>query len=319
MAGPCNHARAFSTFCNQGRADRFHYPRAHGCTACARIVRGPARRPAFARGRSRRRHDAAREARLEARSRSARSPRGPAPARRRARLRHEWQDHDDRHRELDPRVGVPARVEQLGRQPRLGRHLDAPRGGRCGARIARGRRVRPSGDDAPHAPACRLPRKPVPRPARPVRRTRAHRRAMARRGRGASARDDAGGERRRPARRHARRRAANGVILFGVDDPRRARPVLQHASDSKYCVRCGHPYRYDAAYVGAPRRVPLRNVRPRPAGARRRRPRDRARRPRRCLLRAARAGRQRACPSRGARALQRLQRACRCVARVVAR
>jgi len=40
------------------------------------------------------------------------------------------------------------------------------------------------------------------------------------------------------------------VLLFGVDDPRRARPALQHASDSKYCVRCGHPYRYDAAYVG---------------------------------------------------------------------
>ena len=39
------------------------------------------------------------------------------------------------------------------------------------------------------------------------------------------------------------------VVLFGVDDPRRARPALQHASDSKYCVRCGHPYRYDAAYV----------------------------------------------------------------------
>jgi len=40
------------------------------------------------------------------------------------------------------------------------------------------------------------------------------------------------------------------ALLFGVDDPRRARPDLQHASDSKYCVRCGHPYRYDAAYVG---------------------------------------------------------------------
>ncbi len=39
-------------------------------------------------------------------------------------------------------------------------------------------------------------------------------------------------------------------LLFGVDDPRRARSGLQHASDSKYCVRCGHPYRYDAAYVG---------------------------------------------------------------------
>ena len=30
----------------------------------------------------------------------------------------------------------------------------------------------------------------------------------------------------------------------------RARTGLQHASDSKYCIRCGHPYRYDAAYVG---------------------------------------------------------------------
>ena len=39
-------------------------------------------------------------------------------------------------------------------------------------------------------------------------------------------------------------------LRFGVDDPSRARPDLQHASDSKYCVRCGHPYRYDAAYVG---------------------------------------------------------------------
>jgi UDP-N-acetylmuramyl tripeptide synthase len=39
-------------------------------------------------------------------------------------------------------------------------------------------------------------------------------------------------------------------LLFGVDDPRVSRPSLQHASDSKYCVRCGHPYRYDAAYVG---------------------------------------------------------------------
>ena len=40
------------------------------------------------------------------------------------------------------------------------------------------------------------------------------------------------------------------ALLFGVDDPRRARAGLQHASDSKYCVRCGHPYRYDAVYVG---------------------------------------------------------------------
>jgi UDP-N-acetylmuramyl tripeptide synthase len=41
-----------------------------------------------------------------------------------------------------------------------------------------------------------------------------------------------------------------GVIRFGIDDPRVARPSLQHAADSKYCLRCGHPYRYQAAYMG---------------------------------------------------------------------
>jgi lipid II isoglutaminyl synthase (glutamine-hydrolysing) len=39
-------------------------------------------------------------------------------------------------------------------------------------------------------------------------------------------------------------------LRFGVDDPRLARPALQHAADSKYCVRCGGPYHYAAAYVG---------------------------------------------------------------------
>ncbi|TMK71059.1 MAG: DUF1727 domain-containing protein [Actinobacteria bacterium] len=41
-----------------------------------------------------------------------------------------------------------------------------------------------------------------------------------------------------------------GSVVFGVDDPRRARTTLQHAADSKYCVRCGTPYEYTAAYVG---------------------------------------------------------------------
>jgi lipid II isoglutaminyl synthase (glutamine-hydrolysing) len=39
-------------------------------------------------------------------------------------------------------------------------------------------------------------------------------------------------------------------VAFGLDDPRLARPSLQHAADSKYCVRCGTPYAYAAAYVG---------------------------------------------------------------------
>jgi len=37
---------------------------------------------------------------------------------------------------------------------------------------------------------------------------------------------------------------------FGVDDPRHAHPALQHAADSKWCIRCGTPYEYAAAYIG---------------------------------------------------------------------
>ena len=44
--------------------------------------------------------------------------------------------------------------------------------------------------------------------------------------------------------------ARPGGRVFGLDDPRVARPVLQHAADSKYCLRCGTPYEYAAAYVG---------------------------------------------------------------------
>src|SRR4029077_21056877 len=37
-----------------------------------------------------------------------------------------------------------------------------------------------------------------------------------------------------------------GSVAFGLDDPRVARPALQHAADSKFCVRCGTPYAYTA-------------------------------------------------------------------------
>jgi lipid II isoglutaminyl synthase (glutamine-hydrolysing) len=43
---------------------------------------------------------------------------------------------------------------------------------------------------------------------------------------------------------------AEEAIHFGLDDPSVARPSLQHAADSKYCIRCGTPYDYAAAYVG---------------------------------------------------------------------
>jgi UDP-N-acetylmuramyl tripeptide synthase len=41
-----------------------------------------------------------------------------------------------------------------------------------------------------------------------------------------------------------------GVLRFGLDDVRQARTGLQHAADSKYCIRCGAPYTFAAAYVG---------------------------------------------------------------------
>jgi lipid II isoglutaminyl synthase (glutamine-hydrolysing) len=41
-----------------------------------------------------------------------------------------------------------------------------------------------------------------------------------------------------------------GSTVFGLDDARHASAELQHAADSKWCVRCGTPYDYAAAYIG---------------------------------------------------------------------
>ncbi|HEX8053772.1 MAG TPA: MurT ligase domain-containing protein [Thermoleophilaceae bacterium] len=40
------------------------------------------------------------------------------------------------------------------------------------------------------------------------------------------------------------------VTYFGVEDDTLALPELQHAADSKHCRNCGHPYVYDAIYMG---------------------------------------------------------------------
>jgi UDP-N-acetylmuramyl tripeptide synthase len=45
-------------------------------------------------------------------------------------------------------------------------------------------------------------------------------------------------------------RDARARTVFGLDDPRHAAAELQHAADSKWCVRCGTPYEYAAAYIG---------------------------------------------------------------------
>jgi lipid II isoglutaminyl synthase (glutamine-hydrolysing) len=41
-----------------------------------------------------------------------------------------------------------------------------------------------------------------------------------------------------------------GAVVFGLDDPRHGGSRLTHAADSKWCLVCGRPYRYAAAYVG---------------------------------------------------------------------
>jgi lipid II isoglutaminyl synthase (glutamine-hydrolysing) len=45
-------------------------------------------------------------------------------------------------------------------------------------------------------------------------------------------------------------RGRENTTTYGLDDPRHARESLQHAADSKYCLVCGAPYVYSAAYVG---------------------------------------------------------------------
>ena len=45
-------------------------------------------------------------------------------------------------------------------------------------------------------------------------------------------------------------RERDGTVAYGLDDERHALPAVPHAADSKWCVRCGTPYRYAASYVG---------------------------------------------------------------------
>ena len=97
-------------------------------------------------------------------------------------------------------------------------------------------------------------------------------------------------------------------------------PSLQHAADSKYCVRCGTPYDVRRGLRRPPRRLPLPELRPRAAAARRRGARRSS-----CTGSSAPsfelvtpAGARRV-ELRAARALQRLQRARRRGARARAR
>jgi UDP-N-acetylmuramyl tripeptide synthase len=45
-------------------------------------------------------------------------------------------------------------------------------------------------------------------------------------------------------------RSRRGVTYFGLADDSQTLPEMQHAADSKHCRNCGHPYEYDAIYLG---------------------------------------------------------------------
>jgi lipid II isoglutaminyl synthase (glutamine-hydrolysing) len=45
-------------------------------------------------------------------------------------------------------------------------------------------------------------------------------------------------------------RDREGVTYFGLADDSQTLPAMQHAADSKHCRNCGHPYEYDAIYLG---------------------------------------------------------------------
>src|SRR5438552_829010 len=45
-------------------------------------------------------------------------------------------------------------------------------------------------------------------------------------------------------------RTREHTTWFGIDDPDAALGGLEHAADSKWCVRCGHRYEYDSITLG---------------------------------------------------------------------
>ena len=210
----------------------------------------PRRRRALPPGGRRRGDDRARKAALEARSRGCRPARRAASGgQRRSSLRRtarrpppRWPPGSSARRS-GSRTTTPAPTSSRA-SPRLCSRLT----GRA-ARALRGRRGGPARGRAAAAAARRLPRQPLPRPARPLRRARARRGALAGDGRGAAGRRCPRRERGRSAGRRPRACAARRRRSASTT---RATPRagLQHAADSKWCVRCGTPYTYAAAYIG---------------------------------------------------------------------
>ena len=152
-----------------------------------------------------------------------------------------------------------ARLEPLRRKPRLRRRLHPAREPRRRARPARGRRGRAPRGLAPGPAAGRAARKPLPRPARPLRRARADRRAVALGGCRAAPRDGARGQRRRSPGRRARpeprrQRSCSGSTTLRTRGPRSSMPPTRAtASSADSRTSSPRPTSATSATTAAPR------------------------------------------------------------------
>ena len=287
-------------------------------------------------------------------ARDRRRPRGRravAPGRRRRR--------DDRARERCSRRSIPTLLDRLAARLPLGSALVSATNGKTttaamvaeilsprirlahnasGANLRRGSRPRSCPpkdaelglfevDEAalpeiarPGPAAGGLPRKPVPRPARPLRRARARCRALAR-GRARARRGRACSSSTATIRRSATSRGS-GPAPSSSASTTRARRLRSSCTprDSKWCLRCGTSVRVRGGLRRSSRRLPVPCVRACAAAPRRRRARPRAARAggRRLHAGGAAARRRRVSLSVPG-PLQRLQRARRGVAQPRAR
>ena len=208
-------------------------------------------RRALARGRPRRRHDASRESCSGSSIRvpSMRSRRGFRAASRSSRRR----TGRRRRPRWRRRSSAPTRRLAWNRAGAnllsgIASALVAAR--RRGSRPVRGRRGRASRGARAHASTGRRAR-------RTSSATSSTATASSRSSPSAGARRSRRSRRRRrssstPTIRSSRTSPTGASARFGSASTTRAMrgPALQHAADSKYCVRCGAPYEYAAAYVG---------------------------------------------------------------------
>ena len=181
---------------------------------------------------------------------AARPPRAAPAARLGARLGDERQDDDRGDGRADPVAAGAARAQLVRGESALRGDVEPPVREQPGAGAVRGRRGRAAGDRGARSAAGRLPWESV----RDQLDRYGELEHVAERWRGVvRGSGQRGRARRRTGTIHRSAisrgsgpdRSCSGSTIRGMRVPE-----LLHAADSKWCLRCGRPYDYSAAYVG---------------------------------------------------------------------